>query len=310
MSTTPRVTICVPAFNCEGTIESALVSAFEQSYSDFECLVVDNASTDSTVDRVIAFDDRRIRLLRNTVNIGPIANGNLCIREAKGELIQFLHADDRLLPDCLSRLVPVFDDGSVGLAFARRRFETSDLERIAQYGTLHTPLEPLAPVNDGMGIVRRYVDSDLLANWIGEPTSVMVRRAVLMEVGGFSPRQRFCADMELWLRVLARSNAAWVDDELSVRFEHDGNLTAHYVGSGEAWLDRAWMLSGLAHNHDLERRIRSKALQKWTVEVMKKAVRAQLAHRDVRRTKYKELGQHVRQSVWWDSSSSYLNLQN
>jgi glycosyltransferase involved in cell wall biosynthesis len=304
---TPTVTICVPTYNCELTIETTLATAFEQSYGDFECLVIDNASTDSTLDRVMRFNDCRIRTLRNPVNIGPIANFNRCIREARGELIQFLHSDDRLLPNCLSRLVPLFADRSVGLAFARRRIESSNPRWATLYRTLQTPLEPLDDVNDGMSIVRRYVDSGSRGNWIGEPSSVMVRRSVLMEVGGFRPWLGLCSDMELWLRILARSNAAWVDEELSVRVHREGSLTGVYFHSGRAWLDHAWVLSGLAHNRDLERRIRSKAWRQWIVESMKNGVRAQLAPRDVRWTKYKQLAHQLRQSLFWDSSASSLN---
>lgn len=306
MSRTPRVTICIPTFNSEKTIDAALASVFDQSYEHFECLVIDNASTDSTLDRIRAFKDGRIRVLENSTNIGAVPNENRCILEAKGELVQFLHSDDRLLPDCLSRLVPLFADDSVGLAFARRRIESSDLRWVQEHKHLHTPLEPLGDVNDGMGIVRRYVERGSKGNWIGEPTSVMVRRAVLMEVGGFSSRPRLCSDMELWLRVLARSNAGWVDDELSVRVQHDASLTAYYLGTDEAWLDRGWVLSAIAHNSDLEHRIRLRACRQWVVEVLKKCVRAGLAPRDIRRKKYTELHQHVRGSICWDGSSSRL----
>ena len=251
----PKVTICVPIYNCERSVEKALASALEQSYRNFECLVIDNASTDSTLDRVMAFNDCRIRTLRNATNIGAIANENRCILEAKGELIQFLHGDDWLLPDCLSRLVPTFADRSVGLAFARRRIESADPKWATLIGTLHTPLEPLEHVNDGTSIVRRYVERGSRGNWIGEPTSVMIRRSVLMEVGGFNPRQRSYSDMELWLRILARSNAAWVDEELSVRVQHQDNLSALNEETDEAWLDRPWILAGLAHDQNLDRRI-------------------------------------------------------
>lgn len=304
----PRVTICVPIYNCEDTIDACLTSALQQSYNNFECLVVDNASTDSTFDHVTALDDSRIRAIRNPENIGSVPNHNRCIQHARGDLIQFLHSDDRLLPDCLSRLVPTFDDRRVGLAFARRRIEPSDSRWAAVYGALHTPLEPLEDVNDGMNIIRRYVDTGSRGNWIGEPTSVMVRRSVLMEVGGFSPELRYSDDMELWLRILARSDAAWVDLELSVRSHHEETLTALYASTDEAWLDRLWVLSGLAHNRDLERRIRVKVRLQWIVDVLKKCGRAQLAPSEIRRTKYKQLGRHVRQSLSSNSSSITVSL--
>lgn len=308
MSVGPKVTICVPAYNCEHTIETSIASALEQSFGDFECLVVDNASTDATVDRVLSLDDGRIRVLRNAENIGPIANHNRCIKQARGDLIQFLHSDDRLLPDCLSRLVPSFSDHRVGLAFARRQIESSDPRWTIWIGTLHTPLEPLAGINDGMSIVRRYVDRGSKGNWIGEPTSVMIRRSALMEVGGFNTRQRSYSDMELWLRILARYDAAWVDAELSVRVQHEDTLTALYEDTDEAWLDRPWILAALAHDRHLDPGIRSKAWRQWVVAALKKAVRAQQAPGDLRRTKYKQLSRHVRESLVWDSSSSTTSL--
>ena len=304
----PKVTICVPVYNCERSIDACLASALQQSYSDFECLVIDNASTDSTFDHVMAFNDPRIRALRNTENIGPVANQNRCIRYASGDLIQFLHGDDRLLPDCLSRLVPTFTDPRVGMAFARRRIESSDPKWAILIGTLHTPLEPLEHVNDGMNIIRRYVDKGSRGNWFGEPTSVMIRRSVLTEVGGFNPEMPAWNDMELWLRILARSDAAWVDLELTVRNQHPENLTALYESTDEAWLDRVRILSELARNRDLERRIRIKARRQWIVAVLKKGVRAQLAPSDVRRTKYKQLGRHVRQSLSSNPSSNTVSL--
>jgi glycosyltransferase involved in cell wall biosynthesis len=301
----PRVTVCLPTYNCEDTIEESLDSALAQSYDDFECLVVDNASTDSTFERVMALRDPRIRAVRNSRNIGPNPNHNRCIELADGDLIQFLHSDDRLLPDCLSRLVPAFDNPTVGLAFARRRIEPPDTEWATKYRTLHTPLEPLDDVNDGSEIVRRYVNRGSTGNWIGEPTSVMVRRSVLLEVGGFSPELRYCDDMELWLRVLARSDLAWIDAELSVRRHDESTLTAGYSENDSAWLDRLWVLSELAHNPDLDRRTRIKARRQWTVTAAKKVVRACQAPSDIRRSRYRQLGRHLRLS--WSPAHSELN---
>ena len=61
----PRVTICLPVYNCEESIDACLASALTQSYDDFDCLVVDNASTDSTFERVEAHTDPRVRAVRN-----------------------------------------------------------------------------------------------------------------------------------------------------------------------------------------------------------------------------------------------------
>ncbi|MBU8823755.1 glycosyltransferase family 2 protein [Mycolicibacterium goodii] len=289
----PKVTICVPTYNSEDTIDACLASALEQSYGDFECLVVDNASTDGTLERVARIDDARIRVVRNPVNIGPNANHNRCIDCATGELIQFLHADDRLFRNCLSLLAPTFENPRVGLAFAPRRIDPPDTEWARLFGTLHTPLEPLQPVNDGKVIIRKYVGKGSLGNWIGEPTSVMVRRAALREVGGFRTELRYADDMDLWIRILARYDAAWVDKELSLRTENDDMLTAGYARDDEAWMDRLWILSGIARNGDLDRRVRFRARLQWVDAVLRRGVRVQLSPKDIRRTRNRELGRHV-----------------
>jgi len=304
----PRVTICLPVYNCEQSIDASIASALEQSYGDFECLVVDNASTDSTLDHVMAFNDPRIRVMRNNENVGPNENHNICIKHARGALIQFLHSDDRLLPDCLARLVPTFGNPRVGLAFARRRIESSNSGWASRFAELHTPLEPLEQINNGVNIIRKYVDKGAKGNWIGEPTSVMVRRSVLMEVGGFRPELRYSDDMELWLRILARSDAAWVDAELSVRTQEETTLTILYATTDAAWLDRVWILSGLACNQDLERSIRMKARRQWVVAISKKAIRVQLGPREIRRAKNKQLGRHVRQSLSSNPPSNTVSL--
>ena len=148
----PTVSVCIPVYNSEDTIARSISSVLEQSYQDFECVVVDNDSSDSTVKRVRAFKDDRIRIVRNPTNIGMVGNHNECLRQARGELLQFVHGDDWLLPNCLARMVRTFDNPAVGFAFAPRHVETVNEEWKTRYGQLHSVLEPLAPVNDGSGV--------------------------------------------------------------------------------------------------------------------------------------------------------------
>ena len=174
-------------YNGAATVERSIESVLAQSYRDFECVVVDNNSTDATVEKVAAFTDQRVRLVRNKTNIGLVGNHNKCVQVARGQLIQFVHSDDWLLPQCLEKLVPAFDAPNVGIAFARRRVETTDASWKARYGRLDGPLQPLSAVNDGRELVRRYLAAGGDGNPIGEPTSVMVRRETLIAAGGFRP---------------------------------------------------------------------------------------------------------------------------
>jgi len=101
----PRFTIAIPCYNGEGSIERALKSCLDQkTTSDFEVLVVDNASTDSTPKLLAGFYDRRLRVIRNEDKLCIFGNHNRCLFEAKGEYLIFCHSDDMLADLALERL--------------------------------------------------------------------------------------------------------------------------------------------------------------------------------------------------------------
>lgn len=291
----PRLSVCVPVYNSEDTVERSLDSILAQSFRDFECIVVDNHSDDTTAERAERYTvDQRLRLVRNESNIGLVGNHNKCLHLARGELLQFVHGDDWLLPDCFSRLVPRFSAGNVGLAFAPRRVESTDAQWHARYAQLHRPLEPLEPVNSGPQIVRRFVAGGAVGNWIGEPTSVMVRRELLVAVGGFRPQLPTLQDIDAWLRILARADAAWVDEELTVRWHHDNSFTAHHDTTRTGSLDHLWLLSGLAHNTDLDAKVRLRALTLWARGTLGIARTTLSFPKEQRTNRFHQLGEHIR----------------
>lgn len=302
----PRVSVLVPTYNSSRSIERCITSVLNQTYEDFECVVVDNASTDDTLQKLAQFDDSRLRVVQNATNIGMIGNHNKLISLARGELIQFVHSDDWLLETCLSTLVSAFGQQRVGLAFARRRIDTSDVIWKSKYSTLHTPLEPMEPVIDGQGIIQRYVAAGANGNWIGEPTSVMVRSAILREVGGFRPVMKQEDDIDVWLRVLARSDAGWFDTELSVRWQHDDTDTAANVLSDAAWLDRVWLLAGLVRNDNVDLAIRLRVVPLWFRQVLVAARAVWRAPRAIRGARCHQLAHHLRCALFTRPSSPIL----
>jgi len=90
----PLVSVIIPAYNAENYIEKAIQSVLEQTYPNFEVIVIDDNSTDRTVDVVREFRDERIKLLVNEQNMGPSYSRNRGIIEAKGEWIALLDSDD------------------------------------------------------------------------------------------------------------------------------------------------------------------------------------------------------------------------
>ena len=257
----PTVSICIPVYNGADSIHRSIDSVLAQTYGDFECIVMDNNSTDSTVECVQAYSDPRIRIMSNRRNLGMVGNHNKCAAVARGRLIQFVHADDWLLPDCLAKLVPAFEDGNVGLAFAPRRVITTDESWKARFGRLEGQLRPLRAVNYGPELIRRYLAAGADGNPIGEPTSVMLRRETLIAAGGFRRQVPQLQDIDAWLRILTRSDAAFLDEELTVRWHRAGTATETFGGT--ATLDQMWVLSDLVHCQDLGMPLRLRALGLW-----------------------------------------------
>jgi glycosyltransferase involved in cell wall biosynthesis len=250
----PLVSICIPTFNNEATIERCVRSALEQRLTEFECLVVDDCSSDGTLARLRAVSDSRIRIVRNPKNVGLAANHTACVREARGGLIKFLHADDTLTADCLTALSEPFSNPGVGLVFSPRRLviEPADdpglAEWATQYSRLELPLRPTARPIGGREIVLRYIESGLRGNWLGEPSCIMVRREAFVRAGGFNREIHQLVDMDMWLRILLHADAQWVDRPVSTRTMNAATATARNFAAKRGLFDRLWLIDGISHD--------------------------------------------------------------
>jgi glycosyltransferase involved in cell wall biosynthesis len=108
----PRLSIGLPVYNGEKYIAESLDALLGQTYSDFELIISDNASTDHTADICRAYQrlDSRIRYIRQPSNIGSAGNHNFVFRESRGELFKWAAADDLYARELLARCVAVLDE--------------------------------------------------------------------------------------------------------------------------------------------------------------------------------------------------------
>ncbi len=117
----PRVTIGIPVYNGENFLEQAIVSILGQTFTDFELIISDNASSDETEDisRSYETQDERIRYVRNAHNLGAAKNFNQLVNLAKGEYFKWAAHDDAYGPELLDRCVSVLDtDDSIILCYS------------------------------------------------------------------------------------------------------------------------------------------------------------------------------------------------
>ena len=93
----PFFSICIPSYNSKSFISETINSVLIQTFKNFELIIVDNASSDSTIDIVKQFQDDRLVLYKNATNIGIHGNHNLCMKYATGKYVHVLSSDDKFL---------------------------------------------------------------------------------------------------------------------------------------------------------------------------------------------------------------------
>src|SRR5262245_18204916 len=126
----PSVSIVIPTYNRANLIARSLQSVLDQSYEDFEILVIDDGSTDQTAAVVAGFRDQRIIYTRLARNSGAGGARNVGIKMSKGQFLAFQDSDDEWLPQKLAKHMEMFKKGASKLGVVY-----SDKQRILKNGT-------------------------------------------------------------------------------------------------------------------------------------------------------------------------------
>jgi len=250
-------------YNNSATITRALRSILDQDGVDFEIVVVDDDSTDDCAAIAAAMLRPQDRLVRNSPRLGLNGNHNKCLEVARGDLIQFVHGDDWLLPGALKTLAACFDDPAVGVAFAPRQIETDDADWARRYGRIHTHFRKLGEYNQGSSLVTQMVARGAKDNWIGEPTCVMFRRRLALDAGGFRADIFQLVDVDFWMRLMLRSAVRFVPQELSVRNHTTATATTRVMATRRNLLDRQHVLTWMIMDPMSPNRIRIAAALWW-----------------------------------------------
>ena len=197
MSVLPNVSVCIPAYRGEKFLAETMRSILDQTYSDFELVVLDNASPDDTGNIARSLGDPRVRVVTNDETIPAPDNWRRAVELCCAPLVKLVCADDLLHPRCLELQVAAME-ADPGLALvASRRHMIDECSRILAPSR---GLTGLIGVYSNVEVARRVVRSGV--NPIGEPGGVMFRAADYAAVGGWSPLRPFTMDLDLWMRLL------------------------------------------------------------------------------------------------------------
>ena len=208
----PKVSILIPTYNYAHYIGEAIESALNQTYTDFELIIIDDQSKDNTDEVVEKYlSDPRVKYYKNEKNLGLAANFNEALKYATGDYIKYLLADDVFHPALLERMVPVMD------MYPKVTLVTSKRDMFGSKSKSSEP--PLLHLQDGKTVIYASL-KEKAGNWIGEPTTVMFRKSAL-HIGNFNTSYTCLVDWEMWLRLLTVGDCYIIPETLSYFRVHD-----------------------------------------------------------------------------------------
>lgn len=171
---TPKVSILIPVFNRRQFIAECIQSALNQTFTDFEVVVVDNASDDGTweICQSLAAADPRIRLFRNHINVGPVRNWVRCAELARGQYVKMLFSDDVLHSKCLEKMLSALEsDHLAGLVYCSARIGESWENSALHYSIIKK--RKINKINFVLGVINGVIPVS--------PCAILYRREDLAE---------------------------------------------------------------------------------------------------------------------------------
>jgi glycosyltransferase involved in cell wall biosynthesis len=224
------LTIIVPTYNRLPYLKNAINSVFHQVYRRFQLIVVDDGSTDGTEDYVHSLNNQEnLRYLRIPHCGMPGKVRNAGVRLTTGEYLAFLDSDDRWKPEKLARQITYFEEHpEIQICHSREVWQRGE-KIVSQAGQKHKRSGKI------------FVDA--LKKCIIGPSTVMMRRELFEEFGGFREDLEIAEDYELWLRITARYPVGYIDEPLVIkRGGHADQLSEKY-GQIEIFRIRALLLN-------------------------------------------------------------------
>jgi glycosyltransferase involved in cell wall biosynthesis len=207
------ITAIVPLYNKEATVARTINSIVSQNLHDVEVVIVDDGSTDGSVEQVLKVPDERIRLIRQA-NAGPGAARNTGASQAQSPLLAFLDADDEWSEHFLERAMSALNahpecDAFVA-AYDTGAFQNVQRNKLMDIGVPEGPwrLDPSTPARQ----IKRYVDAC-------HSSCVVIRREVFNSLGGFFGLDhcKFGEDSYLWLQLVLTRTIYWCP-QLLIKF--------------------------------------------------------------------------------------------
>lgn len=211
--TNPQVSIIIPTYNRSSFLRRAITSILNQTFDDFELIIVDDCSIDDTEQVVADMNDGRIRYMKLESNIGAAAARNIGIKSARGRYISFLDSDDEYVHNKLEIQVRELDKSSadVGVIYCGYSIHYEP-------DIIHGVVSPIYKGN--------LFDILLKRNCIGSPTP-LIKKECFDACGLFDEYLPSCQDWDMWLRISTKYDFDFVNEPLAKAHNHGNQISTN-----------------------------------------------------------------------------------
>ncbi|MBD0262644.1 MAG: glycosyltransferase [Tolypothrix sp. Co-bin9] len=188
----PKISVIIPAYNCEKTIQKTIKSVLNQTFANFELIIINDASQDSTLNIISQIADSRIQIFSYS-HAGGNVSRNRGIKHSVGEFVSFLDADDLWTPDKLmSQYKALQENLEAAVAYSWTDYIDENGELLL-FGTHFT----------ANGDVYENL---LVTNFLENGSNPLIRRKALIELNGFDESLVAAQDWDMWLRLARKFN--------------------------------------------------------------------------------------------------------
>lgn len=204
-----KVSICIPTYNGEKYIKKTIESILNQTFDNYEVIIVDDGSTDNTINIIKSYNNPKFKIISKEKSKGMVYNWNRCFDYADGKYILFLFQDDIITPNCLEEKVNVMDNND---------------EIVFSYSA-----SAIIDENDRVRLIRKYHRKRkifygknqikksfyLSKNIYGEPSNILFRKSICDMSDKFCTNLNYTPDIEYSLRISKFGKVAYINKTLT-----------------------------------------------------------------------------------------------
>ena len=250
----PKVSIVLPNYNYARYLDERIQSLLKQTYKDFELIIVDDASTDNSLEVINKYtDDKRVKTHFFTQNSGlPYKRWNDGADFAEGDYILFAGADDTCAPTLLEKLVEKLEaHPNVGIAYTQS-WEIDSQGKTIRDLKIHTDdLDRERWRNDFVNDGRNECCYLIVKNIIPNASGVLMRREKFEKAGRFDEKLRLVADWMLWAKILLGSDVAFIAEPLNCWRTHPQTVRSNSQRVGQHILEEIKVVDWISKNTEI-----------------------------------------------------------